>query len=192
MSQFPIMPTFVPNIMVDTSHLEPEVLGVYIRLLWTMWMGDGTVPDDDHFLARAGGVGIRKWRALRSEVMTFLTPIGDDRLTQKKLMKTRRELVEKSLKNKDAANIRWARQRAYPSKSGHSAHANAYANGDANAYPTRARNHIQIKEPSTSQSLPDDGMPTADAAEAGATGPPAFPVSDALLNTKILKKAKGH
>ena len=193
MSQFPSMPLYCADLLADTSHLSLEVFAVYTRILYTMWLADGTVPDDDHYLARAGGISVRKWRLLRPHVMVFLAPFGEGRLTQKKLMKTRRNLVEKSLRNKDAANVRWAKQRAYPSKTGQSAHANAYANGDANAYPTRARFQNYNNSPSTSQPLPDDEMPVADAPGADPTGPPpAIPVSDKLLNTPLVKKMKGH
>lgn len=190
MSQFPSMPLYCADLLADTSHLEPEVFAAYTRILYTMWLADGSVPDDDKFLARAGCISVRKWRMLRPQVMVFLMPFGEGRLTQKKLMKTRRNLVEKSTKNKDAANVRWAKQRAYPSNSGRSAHANAYANADANAYPTRARLQNYNNNPSTSQPLPDEARPSADAAGADPTGPPSLPVSDKLLNTKIVKK--GH
>lgn len=191
MSQFPSMPLYCADLLADTSHLSLEVFGVYTRILCTMWLADGTVPDDDHFLARAGCVSVRKWRLLRPHVMVFLTPFGEGRLTQKKLMKTRRKLVEKSTKNKDAANVRWARNRAYPSKINDKPHATAYANADANA--VRRAQEPRTKIDSTDTKYPTStGISTADAAEAGTTGPPSLPVSDALLNTRLFKKAKGH
>lgn len=189
MSQFPSMPLYCADLITDTYHLSPEVFGVYVRILCAMWNADGTIPDDDRFLALTGGVSVRKWHVLRQEIDPFLTALEDGRLTQKKLLKIRRKLIEKSSKFKNNAAIRWDKVRQNRSKNNKPPHANAYA--DANAgHMHRARDYqIQNLNTEMKSTTSEPVLPRADALGAAPAGP-TFEASDALLNTRIFKK--GH
>jgi len=188
MSQFPYMPFYTGDFFSDTQHLSFEERAAYNFLLYRMWEHKARLPDNDTVLARLIGITLRRWRTYKPMVMPFLTRVEGGFLTQKKLLKEYRKCESKSQKNSESAYIMHSKKRAAKTNVYNGmAHANAYANAPANAV-----RHALTQEPdknitSTSQFLPDD-PPVADAPGADPTGPPSIPVSDKLLNTKLVKK----
>lgn len=85
MSQAPSMPLFVDAFIADTTHLTPEEVGAYMRLLMSMWRHNGSIPDDDKDNARITGTG-RKWKAIKERLRPMLD-FDDNTISQKRLQK---------------------------------------------------------------------------------------------------------
>jgi len=183
--KLPFMPLYVDDLLIDTDHLTNEQMGAYVRLLCATWKRDGTVPNDDQFLAHACHSSAQKWPHLKPVIMRFLTRLSDGRLTQLRLGKERARSLARSDLAAQAAHKRWNPKR---NDFNGMRHANAYPSAMQRAPASYPDKNIS----SSSQPLPDD-LPVADAPGADPTGPPpSIPVSDALLNTKLVKKTKGH
>jgi len=80
------LPLWVDALLRDTSLLEPDEFGAYMRILMAMWTSRAVaLPDEPRKLARASGISLRLWNmrvgpALRG----FFTPCNEG-LTQKRL-----------------------------------------------------------------------------------------------------------
>ena len=86
MSERPFMQLYVSDFVGDTLHLSSEQVGVYLLLLMAMWNADGSLPDDDAKLARVARLSLKKWRAVRPELMEFFT-VADGHVTHGRLTK---------------------------------------------------------------------------------------------------------
>lgn len=107
----PAIPVFGDAYLADTRHLSLEQHGAYLQLLMIAWRSPNcALPDDDVKIARMLGVTPKKWGKLKPEVMAFWT-LTDDGWQQKRLLKERRFVAEKSKQNADAANTRWEANR---------------------------------------------------------------------------------
>lgn len=73
MSERPFMQLYVSDFVGDTLHLSSEQVGVYLLLLMAMWNADGSLPDDDAKLARVARLSVKRWRAMRPELVEFFT-----------------------------------------------------------------------------------------------------------------------
>lgn len=71
MSERPFMQLYVSDYLGDTRHLSCEQHGAYLLLLMTMWNAGGALPDDDAKLARIVCLSVKKWRAIREDVLSF-------------------------------------------------------------------------------------------------------------------------
>jgi uncharacterized protein YdaU (DUF1376 family) len=88
MSKYPSMPLFIDAYLADTTHLTAEEHGAYLLLLMAMWRRNGSVPNDDHDLARICCVAPKRWSRVKQRLMPFLRLTGADELTQKRLLGT--------------------------------------------------------------------------------------------------------
>lgn len=84
MSERPFMQLYVSDFVGDTLHLSSEQVGVYLLLLMAMWNADGSLPDDDAKLARVARLSLKKWRAVRPELVDFFT-VADGQITHNRL-----------------------------------------------------------------------------------------------------------
>lgn len=184
--KLPFMPLYVDDLLEDTEELSNEQFGAYMRFLCTGWKHGGSMPNDDHFLARACRVSMQKWPHLKPVLWPFLTIMRDGRVTQRRMARERARALARSDLAAQAANKRWQpKPKDY--------NGSPYAPAHAGASATRAHATSTKDISSTSHTLPDDLKPRADALGAAPAVPPSegqFPVSEALLNTKLFKK--GH
>jgi uncharacterized protein YdaU (DUF1376 family) len=111
MAEFPAMPLYTDALLADCGHLSDAEFGLYVRLLIQMWRSptrDGTLPDDDDWLARRlhkTTEGIQS--QLRPLIAEFCIRVAGKRLTQRRLQ---RELVhahEYRKKQSDRAKRMW-------------------------------------------------------------------------------------
>ncbi|MEI9428721.1 YdaU family protein [Mesorhizobium sp. Cs1299R1N3] len=117
MSERPFMQLYVSQFLGDTNMLNCEQSGSYLLLLLTMWNAGGSLPDDDTKLARASRLSLKKWRAIRPEIMAYMNVEGGV-ITNRRLTEELQKVVArselrasagakggeaKSLKNKNAA-----------------------------------------------------------------------------------------
>jgi uncharacterized protein YdaU (DUF1376 family) len=84
MSERPFMQLYVSDFVGDTLHLSSEQVGVYLLLLMAMWNADGSLPDDDTKLSRVARLSLKKWRAVRPELVDFFT-VADGQITHNRL-----------------------------------------------------------------------------------------------------------
>ncbi len=111
------MPIFGDAYLADTGHLSTEEHGAYFLLLLAAWRTDDcALPHDDRKLARIAKVSPHKWRAMRDTIMEFWT-LSDGRWTQKRQLKERAYVEERSRAARDAAEARWADNERKPGRS---------------------------------------------------------------------------
>jgi len=111
MAQLPVLPIKTDALIADTTHMTPEEMGVYVRLLVAMWRHGSQIPDDPSELARIGGVTLRRWFQIKERVMRPMTT-GGGSISQKRLTSTWLE-TQKLRKQKSAAALkRWRKSDA--------------------------------------------------------------------------------
>jgi len=181
MSDLPVLPIAVADLITDTTHMSAEQFGAYVRVLLAMWRNGAELDDDDAGLAQLTGVPLKRWRAMREIVLKPVSVI-DGKLFQKRLSKTWDDVQRLRLQRVSAVNARWNRDRANDT----SEHAKSLRNGYARitSEPTNGvrepyeRNTI-IKEKKITSFFPDTARasenPTGSTALSSATAakPPA-------------------
>jgi uncharacterized protein YdaU (DUF1376 family) len=100
------MPVVVASLLADTSHMSLEEKGAYFTILFTMWLHNGRIADDEKQIARILGLSPRRWRAIADVVRKPLTSAGGE-LSQKRLTATWLEVQELRRKRAASANTRW-------------------------------------------------------------------------------------
>lgn len=109
MAQFPALPFWTDSYLADTRHLSTEEHGAYLLLLMEAWRRpECSLPDNDAMLARLAGLPMASWLVLRDTIMSFWTRDGRKKeWTQKRLLKERQFVTEKSRSQRDKAAKRW-------------------------------------------------------------------------------------
>ena len=94
MSERPFMQLYVSDFIGDTLHLSTEQIGAYMLLLMAMWNAGGKLPNDDAKLARVVRMSVKKWLAIKHDLLGFFdvdgAEISHNRLT-KELQKSERK-----------------------------------------------------------------------------------------------------
>lgn len=123
MSERPFMQLYVSDFVGDTLHLSSEQVGVYLLLLMAMWNADGSLPDDDAKLARVARLSVKRWRAMRPELVEFFT-VADGVIRHGRLS---RELQksERQSQSRAAAGARGGTATALKNNKSHAASAAA-------------------------------------------------------------------
>lgn len=109
MAEFPHLPLFTDAYLADTRHLTTEEHGAYLLLMMEAWRRpDCNLPDDDMMLARLSGLSLDRWEEIKPVVMAFWKRDGRRKVwTQKRLLKERGYVSEKSKSQRDKATKRW-------------------------------------------------------------------------------------
>ena len=58
------MAVYVARFLGETAHMSCEQLGAYVRLILTMWLQGGTLPNDATALRRIAHVHSPRWRSV--------------------------------------------------------------------------------------------------------------------------------
>lgn len=112
MADFPALPLWTDAYIADTVHLDATESGAYLHLLMSAWrLPDCSLPDDDRLLARWAKCTPGQWKRIRPVVMAFWTLGENQEWTQKRLMKERNWVKEKSNKAAQAANAKWLKNK---------------------------------------------------------------------------------
>ena len=109
MAEFPALPLFTDAYLADTRHLTTEEHGAYLLLMIEAWRRpDCNLPDDDKMLARLSGIGVARWPEIKPVVMAFWVRDGRRKVwTQKRLLKERSYVAQKSALQREKAAKRW-------------------------------------------------------------------------------------
>lgn len=65
------MPLAIGDFLADTAHLDTEAKGAVVLILMAMWRSEAKVPNDDRALAAITGLGTRRWRARRAQILAL-------------------------------------------------------------------------------------------------------------------------
>jgi uncharacterized protein YdaU (DUF1376 family) len=106
MAELPRLPVDCAKILADTTYMSEGEFGAYCRILFTMWLQGGRLPDDAHELAHIAGVTPRRWKIIADRVRRPYTSAGGQ-LSQKRLTATWQEVQELRRVRASAANARW-------------------------------------------------------------------------------------
>lgn len=120
MAELPRLPLDCAKLLADTSHLSEGEMGVYCRLLFTMWLHGAKLRDDDQELARIAGVTWGRWRKISERILRFFTFAGDQ-MSQKRLTATWLDVQALRRKHQDGANKRWRGHQNAPNGAEHRA-----------------------------------------------------------------------
>lgn len=115
MADFAALPLFTDSLLADTSHLNDEEFGRYMRLLIVTWRSpECRIPNDPAWIAKRLRLDSLQYdRLIKPLVAEFFRADADADadalkwLTQKRLKKEWKYTVEKREKNKAAAKSRW-------------------------------------------------------------------------------------
>jgi uncharacterized protein YdaU (DUF1376 family) len=103
MSAAPFMQLYVADYIGDTLHLTTEQHGAYLLLLMAMWRAGGSLPNEEHKLARIVGLSPARWRRVSGDVLAFFDEINGQ-ITQKRLAAEIEKAKEKSAKRAEAGS----------------------------------------------------------------------------------------
>ncbi len=113
------MPVFINDARARAStlsHLEHSCLN-YLHM--ALWEHDGSIPDDDRWIAKHLRVTVRQWQAMRPALLADCTITGGRIVraaTETELAKARRLIAQKSAAGKASAEAR-ALQRPFNDRS---------------------------------------------------------------------------
>ena len=157
------MPLYVSDYLRDTSDLSLEENGAYCRLLFHLWVRQGTVRLDHDRLARVVGTDRRTWARIWPVLERFFH-IEDGNITQRRLAKELERAMDRKLQGRSAAEARWSRSknatrdaRALPEHcpDGYSGHPEAGADTPAPAVPEQWTSPSPSPSEPTSESEPE-------------------------------------
>jgi uncharacterized protein YdaU (DUF1376 family) len=109
MAEHPILPLAVAYLIADTSHMNNEEFGAYMRILCAMWMNGGRIRECD--LEKISQLSRYKFAKYLPKISRLLTFAGGE-VSQKRLTDTWLRVKENSRKATEAVNRRWEREGA--------------------------------------------------------------------------------
>lgn len=132
------LPIFVGDFTVETQGLTHEELGIYMRLLLQLWAQDGSLRNDDSYLARLLGISVKKWLGFKKNIIRLFNASESGMLSidwvTRELVKAKKNREQKRL----AANKRWG------NKKSESMHVHCSSNTNA----LHGEMHVQCPSPS--------------------------------------------
>jgi len=113
MAEYPALPLWTDAYLADTMHMSVTESGAYLHLLMSAWRSpDCMLPDDDKMLGRMARCTPREWSKVREVVMSFWTcDEKTKKWSQKRLVRERNYLNDKSDKARRAAEAKWLKER---------------------------------------------------------------------------------
>lgn len=109
MAELPFFPLDTGAFLSDTTHMSPEELGAYTRILLVMWRHGAKLPADDKELSRIAGITRARWGRIREKVTRPLS-YENGFWTQKRLTETWRRVQEIRAKRALAGQARWRKR----------------------------------------------------------------------------------
>lgn len=73
----PYIPTYPKDELATIALLDLEVVGVYYRLKWHLWINGGKAQNDEKILCRMAGIHVNKWRKLLPKLQGELVEYDD-------------------------------------------------------------------------------------------------------------------
>ena len=72
MAELPAHPMFWSGFFADTEHMSEGAAKAYLFIIGHSWILGGKVKNDDRLLARLCRLSLKRWKAIKDEVMEML------------------------------------------------------------------------------------------------------------------------
>lgn len=179
MAEFPALPLFTDAYLADTRHLTTEEHGAYLLLMMEAWRRpDCNLPDDDRLLARLSGLSVERWAEVRNIIMAFWQRDGRRKTwTQKRLVKERVFVAQKSSSQRDKAVKRWKETK----KDDATALPNGCPDDAPTPTPTLIKEETNVSSKKRGSRLPDDWRLPRDLGD--------WAVSEGMAETEVRRQA---
>ena len=106
MAEFAALPIFTDSLIADTTHLDHEEFGIYMRLLFLAWRTpDCCLPNDEKWIERK--LNRTPYEDIKPILEEFFTINKKGVWNQKRLTKEYSYVKKKRISNKKAAKKRW-------------------------------------------------------------------------------------
>lgn len=123
----------LPEWNAGTEELSFDCEAVYRKLCDFFYLLDGHLKDDDQHNARRLKLSTRKFRSLKNDLIAYgKISIENGYIWNDRCERSLEKMQKKSSFAREKAKKRWGNRDAKPLKTNGSAHATAYAAGDAN------------------------------------------------------------
>lgn len=109
------MPIYIGAYLKNTGRLRAAQHGAYLLLLIEAWTHDGLIPADDESLAAITRMSLREWKAMKSVVLSFWTPVEGGYRQQRldtEMTKAKGLIQQKSEAGKASAEARRRQRKA--------------------------------------------------------------------------------
>ena len=107
----PMLQFFVSDHVADTHHLSLEDQGCYVMIMFLTWLNKcRPFPDDDTTIPRMLHITKKKWKKIKPKLTPFFN-LEENTFRQMRLEKTWETAEERVKKSKEAADIRWAKEK---------------------------------------------------------------------------------
>lgn len=180
------MPLYIGDFLADTMHLGATERGIYISLLMHCWQ-HGTIPLDDHKLARISGCSPRLWHQYRRTMLQFFDVVNDVTAQHRRVTFELRRYEEISNKRKDAALQKHSKSRA---NAGH-LHTQSQSQSPKEEEPNGSSLRSKPKRASrTARELPPDWVPDREFARS--KGWSGSKIDEEVARFRDHAKAKGR
>lgn len=104
------MPVYIDALTADCGHLSDAEFGLYMRLLFLMWRspaGDGTIPNDDAWLARHLKMTVAGVLSDLRPIIREFCEVRGTRLAQRRLQRELEKCREYRKRQSDRGKLRW-------------------------------------------------------------------------------------
>ena len=149
---------FPDDFIAGTYHLPAEAVGIYVRLLCYQW-NNGGIPTEEIELARIAGVDTDAMRTHMRTIMLKFMPDGCGAMKNARLEREREHKLSVIEKSKQAADTRWAKEKARKEAE---ALAKLASLGNADGHADAMRTHMpptsNVQLPTSSDKIPPNPL----------------------------------
>jgi uncharacterized protein YdaU (DUF1376 family) len=110
MARIPYMQFHIADYLADTEDLTTLEHGAYLLLIMRYYQNGQSLLENDQLLSRFGQLSVQKWLRMKPKIKRFFT-IRDGRWYHKRIEAELDEIAKKSVKSRNAALSRWAKER---------------------------------------------------------------------------------
>ncbi|MGI9503575.1 MAG: DUF1376 domain-containing protein [Geminicoccaceae bacterium] len=87
MAELPAHPMFWSDFFADTEHMSEGAAKAYLFIIGHSWIRGGKVKNDDRLLARLCRLSLKRWKAIKDEVMEMLEVDEEGNVYQRRVQK---------------------------------------------------------------------------------------------------------
>ena len=192
MAEFPAFPLYIDALHTDCDHLSHAEFGLYLRLLFQMWRspsGDGTIPNDDKWLGRRLKMTDEAVSSDLRPLIKEFCQVRGSRLTQKRLQRELIRCLGYRRRQSERAKVRWDKDKPISRGSASPAMQPISKSSTLTSNEYVAEAEVGKREEETAPS-PTDGAPRPTPANGHDAAESALAPSPALLNSRLMRKAR--
>jgi len=112
MAEFPALPLFTDAITADTSHLDDDEFGRYVRILIIMWRSPGCrIPNDKSWISKRLRIDALRFDAVALPLLQEFCQCDGNWWTQKRLSKEFEYVKKRSEQQSVRSKSRWEKEK---------------------------------------------------------------------------------